>query len=140
MKQSGSLVSFALYGLAAQIVFLGIAKFFFDMPTPALSLAVDTLFVVWAFVAIRQIMDWKTFDNPIEDYLRETYLSTDTVDRAAFAFIGGLIIFFGNPLFWSLGPKGLLLGMVSVSFFQNVHEIVRITLVNQNIATQKAGG
>jgi hypothetical protein len=142
MKKTGSYLSWIAFGILAQIAFVAITGFFFGATIGIKQFVVQTAFTVYGFFVLRALIDWETFDNPIEDYLRETMISNRLFDRVVFAFYGAFLLFIGNPSLWAYSLQALILGMPVITVLQNGFELVRINFVQEkktNLSPSRGG-
>jgi predicted ABC-type exoprotein transport system permease subunit len=127
MKKSGNLSSFFLFGMFSQIVLLVFFALFFGTKEFAINNYIAIFVVATFFLVLRILMDWKKFDNQIEDGFRRIAISEKYEDRLTFALFGSLILAFLNfNLFIVQYARFFLLSLLAMVLMQEITETLRL--------------
>lgn len=116
MKKSGTIISWFIFGL--------VANFLIVVFSGKTQILLDEFFIAgMLFVFYRILMDWKLFDNPIEDELREIAISNRMTGSFLFASIASIILLFSNRFVFPMNMfLVFLLGIAVVMLTQLLFE------------------
>ncbi len=142
MKKSGNLTSFFLFGMFSQIVFLVLFGLFFGIKDFAANNFMAIIVVAIFFLVLRVLMDWKKFDNQIEDGFRRIAISEKYEDKLVFALFGSLVLSFLNfNLFIVQYARFFLLSLLTIVLMQEITEQLRLKynafMLKRSLQTKK---